>query len=211
MQESASTILRILKKTYPKAGIALTNWKTPWELLVAVQLSAQCTDARVNSVTTRLFAKYKTLDDYIRADIREFERDIRPTGFYHNKAKNILGAARIVGEHFRGGVPKTMQELLMLPGVGRKTANVVLGNAYGVVVGIAVDTHVRRLSRRLHLVNPDLADPEKIETELMAVIPKKNWFCLTYLLIEHGRACCRALRPDCASCVIRAYCPSKRA
>ena len=138
MQESASTILRILKKTYPKAGIALTNWKTPWELLVAVQLSAQCTDARVNSVTTRLFAKYKTLDDYIRADIREFERDIRPTGFYHNKAKNILGAARIVGEHFRGGVPKTMQELLMLPGVGRKTANVVLGNAYGVVVGIAV-------------------------------------------------------------------------
>lgn len=211
MQKSASTILRILKKTYPKVKIALTNWKTPWELLVAVQLSAQCTDSRVNRVTTQLFTKYKTLDDYIRADIREFERDIRPTGFYHNKAKNILGAARVVGEHFHGGVPKTMQELLLLPGVGRKTANVVLTNAYGVVEGIAVDTHVRRLSRRLHLVDPDLVDPEKIETKLMAIIPKKDWFGVTYLLIEHGRACCHALRPDCASCVIRAYCPSARA
>lgn len=209
MNESASTILRVLKKTYPAATIALTHWKTPWELLVAVQLSARCTDLRVNMVTKNLFAKYKTLSAYANAPVREFERDIRSAGFYHNKAKNIIAAARMIRDRFGGDVPKTMENMLMLPGVGRKSANVVLTHAYGVVVGIAVDTHVRRLSRRLHLVDPRMSDPVKIEQELMAHIPKRDWRSVTHLLISHGRACCHALRPNCTACVIRAYCPSR--
>ena len=153
---------------------------------------------------------WKLLND-VSGFLEVLEKEIKSTGFYRVKAKNIIAAAKSIRIKFNGKLPQTMEEMTMLPGIARKSANIILGNVYGVVEGIAVDTHVRRVSRRLHLVNPDLADPEKIETELMAVIPKKNWFCLTYLLIEHGRACCRALRPDCASCVIRAYCPSKRA
>ena len=154
------SIIQILKKTYPAAGIVL-HYSTTWELLVSVILSAQCTDTMVNKVTEKLFAKYVELDDYVAADINEFEGDIKSTGFYRNKAKNILSSAKIVKEKFGGRVPKTMEEILTLPGVARKTANVVLGNAYGVVEGIAVDTHVHRLSQRLRLVDLDENRREK--------------------------------------------------
>lgn len=234
-----ATILSILKKTYPNAHIVLT-YANPWELLVAVILSAQCTDVMVNKVTERLFTKYKTLDDYVTAHVSEFEKDIKSTGFYHNKAKNILAAAKLIKEKFGGKVPKTMQEMLTIPGVARKTANVVLGNAYKVVEGTAVDTHVLRLSQRLRLV--DLAsigggkktftfvkntlpagrqggtvvdykkdaDPVKIERQLMGHIDKTMWFQTTYLLIDHGRAVCKAQKPDCARCVLAAHCPASR-
>jgi len=208
--ERIATIIQLLKHTHPHARIVL-RYHNPWELLVAVMLSAQCTDVTVNKVTEKLFAKYKTLDAYVRADITEFEQDIRSTGFYHNKAKNVLAAAKLIKTKFKSQVPKTMEELLTVPGVGRKTANVVLGNAYGVVEGIAVDTHVLRLSQRLHLVGyTKKADPVKIERELMTVIPKKDWFGLTYLLIDHGRAVCRAQNPNCAACVVNKLCPSSR-
>lgn len=207
--KARSQILSTLKKAYPHAKIVL-RYHNPWELLVAVVLSAQCTDVTVNKVTQKLFAKYKTLDAYLGADRTEFEQDIKSTGFYRAKAKNILAAAKLIQAKFNGRVPNTMEELLTVPGVGRKTANVVLGNAYGVVVGIAVDTHVLRLSRRLHLVDPNSTDPVKVERELMANIPKKDWFDVTYLLIDHGRAICRAKNPDCAACVLNRLCPSSR-
>jgi len=225
------SIITILKKTYPRAKIVL-RYGNPWELLVSVVLSAQCTDVTVNKVTEKLFAKYKTLDDYVRADIGEFEKDIRSTGFYHNKAKNILSSARIVKEKFGGVIPDTMEEILTLPGVARKTANVVLGNAYGVIEGIAVDTHVHRLSQRLRLIDmtkiggkrlmvferdgkPVIdytrdADPNKIEIELMHILPKSEWFTLTYLLIDHGRAICKAQNPDCTHCAVQKFCPVSR-
>ncbi len=217
-----ATIIQTLKHAYPKAGIIL-RYSTPWELLVAVILSAQCTDGTVNKVTQKLFAKYKTLDAYVQADQSEFEQDIKSTGFYHNKAKNVLAAAKLIKTTFNGTVPHTMIDMVTIPGVARKTANVVLGNAYGVVAGIAVDTHVLRLSQRLRLVDVTKiggkklmidfkkdADPVKIEKELMAVIPKNDWFGLTYLLIDHGRACCRAQNPNCAGCVVNKFCPSSR-
>ena len=211
------TILSLLKKAYPNARIVLT-YGNPWELLVAVILSAQCTDLMVNKVTERLFVKYKTLDDYVNAYITEFEKDIKSTGFYHSKAKNILAAAKLVKEKFAGSVPKTMEEILTIPGVARKTANVVLGNAYNVVEGIVVDTHVLRLSQRLRLVDVDRsipdykkdADPVKIEKQLMEYLPKNMWFKTTYLLIDHGRAVCKAQKPDCAHCVVSAHCPASR-
>lgn len=215
-------VISFLKKQYPDAKIVL-RYGNPWELLVAVILSAQCTDAVVNKVTGKLFTKYPALEDYARADLHEFEKDIKSTGFYRNKAKNILAAARLIKEKFGGKVPKTMEEMVTIPGVARKTANVVLGNAYGVVEGIAVDTHVLRLSQRLRLVDPDKiggktwavdfkkdADPVKIERELMAVIPKKDWFTTTYLLIDHGRAVCKAAKPDCAHCTLNTLCPASR-
>ena len=227
-------VLALLEKHYPHARIVL-RYGNPWELLVAVILSAQCTDVMVNKVTEKLFATYRSLDAFVRADIKEFEQDIRSTGFYHNKAKNILAAAKLVKEKFHGSVPKTMEELLTIPGVARKTANVVLGNAYGVVEGIAVDTHVLRLSQRLRLVDLDKiegkkrfsfarpglaklkgidykkdADPVKIERELMAVIPQKDWFKTTYLLIDHGRAVCKAQNPNCAACILHDLCPASR-
>src|SRR3990167_6788188 len=152
--EQAERIIDLLKNAYPRAKIVL-KYSSPWQLLVSVILSAQCTDVMVNKVTEKLFVKYKTLDDYVRADLKQFEQDIRSTGFYHNKAKNILAAARLIQEKFGGNVPRTMEQILTLPGVARKTANVVLGNAYGVVDGIAVDTHVQRLSQRLRLVDVD--------------------------------------------------------
>ncbi len=185
----AAKILRALKKLFPHATIAL-RYRTNWELLVAVELSAQCTDKKVNEVTARLFRKYRTLDDYVKADPREFERDIRETGFFRNKARNILAAAREVRKEFHGRLPKTMAEMVTIPGVGRKSANVILGNAYGVVEGIAVDTHVMRLSHVLGLSREKT--PEKIERDLMAIIPKKQWFEATYLLIDYGRAYCPA-------------------
>jgi endonuclease-3 len=231
MTTNASVILSTLKKAYPNAHIVL-QYHTSWELLVSVILSAQCTDVMVNKVTKELFAKYKTLDDYVHADLAAFEQDIKSTGFYHNKAKNILAAAKLVQTKFKGTIPKTMEEMVTIPGVARKTANVVLGNAYGIVEGIAVDTHVSRLSQRLRLVDLTKiggkklmiferdgkifieytkdADPVKIEKELMASIPKKDWFTLTYLLIDHGRAVCKAQNPNCVGCVVHKFCPSSR-
>lgn len=231
MVHNASVILSTLKKAYPHARIIL-RYSTLWELLVAVMLSAQCTDVTVNKVTQKLFAKYKTLGAYVHAEPTVFEQDIKSTGFYHNKAKNVLAAAKLIQSKFKGSIPKTMEEMLTIPGVARKTANVVLGNAYGVVAGIAVDTHVSRLAQRLRLVDLTKiggkklmiferdrkvfidytkdADPVKIEKELMAIIPKKDWFGLTYLLIDHGRAVCRAQNPNCAGCVVNSLCPSSR-
>lgn len=173
-----------LKKLFPHPHMAL-RFNTHWELLVAVILSAQCTDKKVNEVTEVLFKKYKTLESYVRADPIQFEQDIRQTGFYKNKAKHILASARIVKEQFNGTVPNTMEALLSLPGVARKTANVVLGNAFGIVEGIAVDTHVRRFAIRFNLT--DSKDPEVIEQDLMALLPKKDWFLFTYRVIEYGR------------------------
>ena len=187
-------MLRTLKGLFPDAGIAL-KFGTTWELLVAVVLSAQCTDTMVNKVTEKLFQKYKTLGDYIRADTSAFEQDIRPTGFYRNKTKNILAAAKLIKERFGGTVPKTMKELLTIPGVARKTANVILGNAFGVFEGIAVDTHVKRFSQKFDL--SDFRDPVRIERDLMSVIPKKDWFNITYLFIEYGRHICPARKHDC--------------
>lgn len=222
MTRNARGIIALLKKTYPDAKIVL-RYSNSWELLVAVILSAQCTDVLVNKVTDKLFQKYTKLDDYIHADPLEFEHDIRSTGFYRNKAKNILSAAKIIQQKFGGRLPKTMEEMLTLPGVARKTANVVLGNAYGVVEGIAVDTHVLRVSQRLRLVDLDKiggknmqidfkkdADPVKIERELMGIIPRKDWFKLTYLLIDHGRAICKSQNPNCGACVLSRLCPSSR-
>ncbi|MBI2625565.1 endonuclease III [Candidatus Parcubacteria bacterium] len=201
----AGEIIRRLKHAFPKAGIVL-RYSNNWELLVAVILSAQCTDKKVNEVTGKLFKKYRTLKDYTRADLLEFARDIKSTGFYRHKTKNILAAAKLIEKKFSGQVPQTMADLLEVPGVARKTANVVLGNAYGVVEGIAVDTHVRRLSQRLGLSRFD--DPVKIEQDLMELIPRRDWFKITYLLIEHGRATCQAKKPACFRCVLNEICPS---
>jgi len=189
MKKREVKILGMLKELFPNAHIML-RYSNNWELLVAVMLSAQCTDRQVNKVTEKLFKKYKTLDGYVRAHIKEFEKDIYSTGFYRSKAKHILEAARMVKEKFGGEIPRTMDEMMMLPGVARKTANVVLGNAYGIVEGIAVDTHVKRLARMLGLSSQ--TDPNKIEKDLMTVIPKKDWFVTTYRLIEYGRKYCPA-------------------
>jgi endonuclease-3 len=178
-----------LTKLFPHAGMML-NFSNHWELVLAVSLSAQCTDKKVNEVTEKLFKKYPTLNDYLTADLKEFERDIFQTGFYHQKAKNALAAARVLHDRFGGVVPNTMEELMELPGVGRKTANVVLGNAFGIAVGIAVDTHVNRLARVFGLTKN--TDPEKIEQDLMKIIPQEEWFQTTYLYIEYGRRYCIA-------------------
>lgn len=188
-KQRALTILRKLKKLHPNAGMIL-KYKNPWELLVAVQLSAQCTDVQVNKVTKKLFKKYKTIADYVKANTETFEKDIYSTGFYKNKTKNILAAAQMIKEKFHGKLPKTMKEMLTIPGVGRKTANVVLGNAYGIVEGIAVDTHVHRLSRLFGLSSEK--DSNKVERDLMAILPKKEWFTWTYRMIDYGRKYCTA-------------------
>ncbi|MEK7178779.1 MAG: endonuclease III [Patescibacteria group bacterium] len=188
-RERVRKLLLALKKLFPRPRIALRYGNT-WELLVAVILSAQCTDKMVNKVTVGLFKKYKTFGEYVCANPREFEKDIRSTGFYRNKAKNILASARIVKERYGGKVPRTMEEILTLPGVARKTANIVLGTAYGVVEGIAVDTHVRRLARRFGLTEE--SDPQKIERDLMALLPKKEWLLFPHRLIAYGRTYCSA-------------------
>lgn len=198
-------ILQLLKKHYPHAKMILT-YSNNFELLVAVMLSAQCTDVMVNKVTPKLFNRYKTVEDYANADIIELESFIKSTGFYHNKAKNIKTAALIVLEKFNHRIPKTIKDLITIPGVARKTANVVLGNAHGIYEGIAVDTHVKRLSQRLGLSKNQ--NPDKIEQDLMKLYDSKDWFSLTYLLIEHGRTICIAKKPKCDDCFLNRLCPS---
>jgi len=190
-------ILKELKKLFPDAKIML-EYSSVWELLVAVILSAQCTDKMVNKITLKLFKKYRSLHDYTTAHQKEFEKDIYSAGFYRMKAQHIIKAAQIIENKFKGVVPKTMKEITTLPGVGRKTANVVLGNAYGVVEGIAVDTHVIRLSKVLGLTKE--TEPEKIEKVLMKLLPKKEWLGFTYLLIEYGRKYCVAKKHDHKNC-----------
>lgn len=238
-KKRSTKVVALLQKQHPSATIAL-KYGNVWELLVAVILSAQCTDKKVNEVTEKLFQKYKNLNDYVAADLAEFEQDIRQTGFYRAKAKNVLAAAKIVNEKHEGKVPKTMIDLIALPGVARKTANIVLGNAYNIVEGIAVDTHVSRISQRLRLVDLNTigggkktrtfmkkdrpvpptggevvdfkkdADPVKIEKQLMEVLPKKHWFKYTSYIIDHARAVCIAKNPRCSKCVLSSLCPSTR-
>ena len=196
-QRTARKIVKALKRLIPQATTAL-RYSNPWELLVAVMLSARCTDKKVNEVTEKLFRKYRTLDDYVHADPREFEQDIRPTGFYKEKAKRILEAARFLRATFRGQVPRTMGDMLRIPGVGRKTANIVLGAGYGVVEGIAVDTHVRRLARGLGLT--DQTDPDKIEQDLLKLIPRREWLAFSFRLSEYGRKYCPARPHDHSGC-----------
>ena len=196
-KKRAQQVLHKLKKLFPTAGMMLT-YKNNWELMVAVQLSAQCTDKKVNQVTPALFKRYPRLGDYVSADPREFEQLIYQTGFYRNKTKNILAAAHVLKEKFHGKLPKTMEEMLSIPGVARKTANVVLGNAYGLSFGIAVDTHVKRLSHVFKLT--DMPDPVRIERDLMELFPKKEWFRITYLFIEYGRVYCTARKHDHSKC-----------
>ncbi len=198
-------IIELLEKEYPDAKTAL-NYTNPLELLVATVLSAQCTDKRVNAVTKSLFRKYKTAEDYANADLEELEEAVRPTGFYRNKARNIKKICRLLVEKFNSQVPKTMNELLELPGVARKTANIVLSNAYGVIEGVAVDTHVRRLSMRLGLT--ENKNPDKIERDLMEIVPQAHWKRITDLLIFHGRIICMARKPKCSLCVLNKICPS---
>lgn len=197
-------IIKRLKKHYPEAKVAL-EYSNPVEILVATILSAQCTDERVNKVTKTLFKKYRSVKDYADANIEKFEQEIRSTGFYHNKAKNIICSCKTIMEKYNSKVPNNMQDLLSLPGVARKTANIVLGNAYGIVEGIAVDTHVRRLSQRLGLSKSN--DPEKIEQDLMKLIHRKDWFQVSYLLIDHGREICSARNPNCKECFLEDLCP----
>jgi endonuclease-3 len=198
-------IISVLKKEYPEAKIAL-DFKNPWQLLVATVLSAQCTDVRVNKVTPGLFKKYKDISDYADADIREFEEDIHSTGFYKNKARSIIGSAKKILVEFNGRVPDTMEGLTSLPGIGRKTANVILSSGFGIVAGIVVDTHVIRLSQRLGLTKN--RDAVKIEQDLMEVVPKKEWGIFSHLLILHGRKVCIARWPNCSECKINKLCPS---
>ncbi len=198
-------IIELLQKQYSNAKTAL-NYTNPLEILIATMLSAQTTDVRVNIVTQTLFKKYRTVQDYANADLKELEQDIHSTGFYHNKAKNLKACCQLLVEKFGGQVPKTMPELLELPGVARKTANIVLYNAYGVTAGIAVDTHVTRLSQRLGLT--ESKEQNKIEQDLMALTPKAKWMPLTDLLIFHGRQICTAKKPRCDICVLNQICPS---
>ncbi len=192
--ERIKQILTILRKFYPDSKTEL-NYSNNWELLVAVILSAQCTDKRVNEVTKTLFKKYKTLDDYVGSTQEEFEQDIRPTGFYRNKAKNIIAAAKIVKNDFKGKLPKTMEEMLTIAGVARKTANVVLGNAYDIYEGIAVNTHVRRLAIRFDLT--DHKDPIRIEKDLMEIVPEEDWKYVNHQMVMYGRYDCKARKHDC--------------
>ena len=203
-KQRTTKIIELLEKQYPDAKTAL-NYTNPLEILVATMLSAQTTDERVNIVTQKLFKKYHKPEDYAKADIKELEQDIHSTGFYHNKARNLQKCCQLLIEKFNSQVPKTMDELLELPGVARKTANIVLYNAYNVVAGIAVDTHVNRLSQRLGLTEQE--DSSKIEQNLMLITSKENWMKLTDLLIFHGRQVCNAKKPKCEICVLNKYCP----
>ena len=198
-------IISLLKKAYPDAKCSL-NHSNAFELLIATILSAQCTDARVNIVTQDLFRKYRKPEDYLKVPEKELQRDIRTTGFFRNKTKSIQGTAKVLTEQYGSKVPETIEELLELPGVARKTANVVMGNAFGIASGVVVDTHVTRLSHRLGLSAEKTA--EKIENDLIALVPKKDWVIFSHLLIAHGRAICKARSPLCDQCVVEKHCPS---
>jgi len=204
-RQRVQKIITLLEKEHPDAKIAIHH-SNPLELLVATVLSAQSTDKTVNEVTKSLFKKYRKAEDYANANLRELEKDIKSTGFYRNKARYLKKMGQILVEEFGSEVPRTMEELTALPGVARKTANIVLSNAHGVIEGIAVDTHVRRLAQRLELSGNK--DPEKIEKDLMELTPKEQWPRLTDLLIFHGRRVCKAKKPNCRGCVIRKLCPS---
>ncbi len=201
----ALEILRRLEEMYPHAKIAL-NFNDPYQLLVAVVLSAQCTDKRVNEVTPKVFERFPTPEAMANAPVEEIEELIRPTGFFRNKAKNLKAACKMIVEEFGGEVPRTMEEMLKLPGVARKTANCVLYSAYGEISGIAVDTHVKRLSKRLGLTKHD--NPDKIERDLMELIPREKWGEFSFALIRHGREVCKARRPLCDKCGLNDICPS---
>lgn len=198
-------VIRRLRKVLPSPKIAL-EYVDPLQLLVATILSAQCTDERVNQVTPTLFKKYRTAKDYAEANMAEFEQEIRSTGFFRAKAKSIINCCKQLLEKHGGEVPQSMEELVQLPGVGRKTANCVLGGAFGIPSGVVVDTHVRRLAQRIGLSKED--DPEKIELDLMQVVPKKDWIEFGNMLIWHGRRTCQARKPNCPECVINDLCPS---
>ena len=203
--EQVSAIIAELRRLYPDAKCSL-DFTNPLELLVATQLSAQCTDERVNLVTIDLFKKYRSAEDYATVSQEELEKDIKSTGFYRNKARNLRGAGQRLITHFGGEVPRSMEELLTLPGVARKTANVVLGNAYRIIVGFVVDTHIGRLARRFGWTTSD--DPVKVEQDLMRIIPQQDWLDLSHMLIYHGRAICTARKPACAACALSELCPS---
>jgi endonuclease-3 len=196
-------ILKGLEEMYPGATCALIH-RNPWELLVATILSAQCTDKRVNEVTPGLFAKYPTPRDFAAVRPEVLANDIRSTGFFNNKAKSIVGAAKKIVNEFGGEVPRTLEELITIPGAARKTANVVLGTAYGIASGVVVDTHVQRVSRRLDLTKNE--DPVKIERDLMQIIPRDRWILFSHQIIHHGRALCVARKPKCAPCGLNALC-----
>jgi endonuclease-3 len=204
-KQRVEKIIELIEKQYPNAKTAL-NFTNPLEILLATILSAQTTDVTVNIVTRNLFKKYRTAEDYVNADIVELEQVIHSTGFYHNKAKNLQKCCQLLVEKFHSQVPKTMEELLELPGVARKTANIVLYNAFGITAGIAVDTHVTRLSQRLGLTQQK--NQNKIEQDLMQITPKEKWMPLTDLLIFHGRNVCKAKKPHCEVCVLNKICPS---
>lgn len=206
MKKRTKEILERLDAAYGTEYVCYLNHETPWQLLIAVILSAQCTDARVNIVTEELFKKYDTLEKIANADLKEFEQDIKSTGFYHNKAKNILACAKSLIEDFGGEVPRTLEELTGLAGVGRKTANVIRGNIYD-EPSIVVDTHVKRISRRLGLTKEE--DPTKIEFDLMKVLPKEHWILYNIQIITFGRAICFARNPKCGDCFLNDICKSK--
>jgi len=205
IEERAPRIVDILTTTYPDAHVAL-HFSNPLEMLVATILSAQCTDEKVNEVTASLFRKYRAPQDYLRAPEDELKADIKPTGFYNQKATSIRAACQRIVEVYDDTVPDTMEDLVTLRGVARKTANIVLGNAFGIVEGIAVDTHVKRLANRMGFSGE--SDPDKIELDLMRLVPRDRWFDFTYVLIDHGRAVCVARRPRCGDCPVNHLCPS---
>jgi endonuclease-3 len=213
LEERAPVVIRRLKKAYPDATVAL-HFTNPLEMLVATILSAQCTDQKVNEVTATLFQKYRTPEDYLKVPEAELAKELKPTGFFNQKTKAVRGAARKIVEDYGGEVPKSMAELITLPGVARKTANIVQGNSYPErhardrEAGIAVDTHVRRVSQRLGFTSN--TDPDKIEQDLMRLIPRRDWFSFTYVLIDHGRQVCKAPTPRCEVCPVNDLCPSSR-
>jgi endonuclease-3 len=213
LEERAPEVIRLLKEAYPEARVAL-RFSNPLECLVAVILSAQATDKKVNEVTETLFQKYRTPQDYVRVPEAELAADLKPTGFFNQKTRAVRGACRMIVEEFDGKVPDSIADLVKLPGVARKTANIVLGNAYpdklltDPDVGVAVDTHVRRVSQRLGFT--EQKDPNKVERDLMEVLPREGWFGFTYVLIDHGRAVCKAPTPLCEECPVSHLCPSSR-
>ena len=207
MKKRTKEILAILDEQYGREYVCYLNYETPWQLLIATMLSAQCTDARVNLVTADLFQKYDTLEKFASADLKELEQDIKPTGFYHNKAKNIISCMKDIMDKYGGEVPKSLEELTSLAGVGRKTANVIRGNVYD-DPSIVVDTHVKRISKKLGLTKAD--DPEKVEYELMEVLPKDHWILWNIHIITLGRTICTARNPKCSQCFLRELCPSAR-